>query len=474
MQVLSGVAKPGKSTELTSTTTTNQHDNNEDNGAKALEGRVSDATKAKQKEWYEKNKAVILANAKETRAKAKETHDNTEDTRVGSATTKDTRVRSATTKAYRGKYIKTPEFKARNRKWYQTNKVAQNAKKRKRRGKNIVKTRAYNKKQYAKKTMKNHLKKTQAAYSAWYRATNKQTINATAVRKYAANKDRLRILRTTRKALPAVKARLLAYQALPATKERIRARNKARAKRVNTIEKDYVTEFLRTHPDVQPKSHLITDAQIDGMLIKLLDSRTPTILEALHGFTLREAFVNRKLYASLYIWLARGSGVDQRPGQNYAECERFLVRDPNPILTNADMGTHYKVGTPDFKGMGLVSIPLATFDTASACSRFESRMQNFFDFRRYGMEKLWKKAGAGKLYQKYRRSDIAAMQNTNSNALVYTCGITVLHDVRMASTDSNNVLSKISSGGEGVLSKVNSPARWASTLCRDRHMFGSD
>ena len=243
---------------------------------------------------------------------------------------------------------------------------------------------------------------------------------------------------------------------------------------MNNIERDYVTEFLRTNPDVQPKSHLITDKQIEGMLIKLLDSRTPTILAALQGFTLREAFVNRKLYASIYIWLARGSGVDHRPGQNYSESERFLVRDPNPILSNADKGTHYKVGTEDFKDMGLVSIPLATFDTASACSKFETHMQKFFDSRRYGTEKLWKKAGAGKLYQKYRRNDIAAMEKNGSNSLIFSCGISVLHDVRMASSDSANVLTTIRSGKEGVLSKINQPARWAATLARDHQMFGMD
>jgi hypothetical protein len=241
---------------------------------------------------------------------------------------------------------------------------------------------------------------------------------------------------------------------------------------VNNIEKDYVTEFLRTNPDVQPKSHLISDAQIEGMLRNILDRRTPTILAALQGYTLREAFVNRKLYASLYIWLARGSGVDHRPGQNYSESERFLVRDPNPILSNADKGTHFKVGTEDFKDMGLVSIPLATFDTASACSRFESHMQKFFDFRRYGMEKLWKTAGAGKLYQKYRRCDIAAMQKNGSNSLVFTCGISVLHDVRMASSNASNCATSITSGDEGILSQINKPARWAATLARDQRMFG--
>ena len=138
------------------------------------------------------------------------------------------------------------------------------------------------------------------------------------------------------------------------------------------------------------------------------------------------------------------------------------------------MGKHFKVGTKDYKDLGLVSIPLATFDTASACSRFESRKQNFFDFRQYGMEKLWKKAGAGKLYQKYRRCDIAAMQKTNSNSLVYTCGISVLHSVTMASTNSSNVLTKIRSGEEGILSTIHQPALWAKTMARDRIMFGVD
>jgi hypothetical protein len=329
------------------------------------------------------------------------------------------------------------------------------------------------------------------AYRWWYKKNKKQmtddinnqlkdnnmnTTNtvytaATAARKRAANKDRVRIVRTTRKALPSTKARLRAYQALPATKERIRIRNRTHASRVNAIENEYVTEFLRTHPDVQPKSHLITDAQIEGMLIKLIDSRSPNIMAALQGFTLREAFVNRKLYASLYIWLARGSGVDRRPGQNYAESERFLVHDPNPILSNSEAGQHYRVGSEDYKNIGLVSIPLATFDTASACSRFEAHLQKFFDFRRYGMEKLWKKAGAGKLYQKYRRCDISAMQKTGTTSLVFTCGITVLHDVRMASCNASNYVTSIRSGEEGILSKINTPARWAATWARDRRMF---
>ena len=100
-----------------------------------------------------------------------------------------------------------------------------------------------------------NMKKTNTVYTAWSYAANKR----------AANKDRVRIVRTTMKALPSTKARLRTYQALPATKERIRTRNKTRASRVNAIENEYVTEFLRTHPDVQPKSHLITDAQIEGM-----------------------------------------------------------------------------------------------------------------------------------------------------------------------------------------------------------------
>jgi hypothetical protein len=331
---------------------------------------------------------------------------------------------------------------------------------------NKLKQKAYNARHYTMNKAKHN-----ASVKA-YSAKNKDQINASQRQRNKTNKYRTRIIRTAWKTYGVGKARLRAYQALPATKERLRVRNKARASRVNAIEKEYVADFLRMNPDVQPKSHLITDTQIEGMLMKLLDSRNPKIIGALQGFTLREAFVDRKLYASLYVWLARGTGVDKRPGQNYAEAERFLVRDPNPILSNAEAGKHYTVGNAEYKQMGLVTIPLASFDTASACSKFESRMQNFFDFRRYGMEKLWKKAGAGKLYQKYRRCDIAAMQKTGSNSLVYTCGITVLPGVRMASCNSANVLTSIRSGEEGILSKVNQPARWAATWARDQHMFG--
>ena len=364
--------------------------------------------------------------------------------------------------------IRNPEKK---KQWRSDNKLKNAAKQKvyraRRYAMNKTKHYAYVKAYRAKNKTKHY------AYVKAYRAKNKDQINTSQRQRNKTNKYRTRIIRTAWKTYGVGKARLRAYQALPATKERLRVRNKARASRVNAIEKEYVADFLRENPDVQPKSHLITDAQIEGMLMKLLDSRNPKIIGALQGFTLREAFVDRKLYASLYVWLARGTGVDKRPGQNYAEAERFLVRDPNPILSNAEAGKHYTVGNAEYKQMGLVTIPLASFDTASACSKFESRMQTFFDFRRYGMEKLWKKAGAGKLYQKYRRCDIAAMQKTGSNSLVYTCGITVLPGVRMASCNSANVLTSIRSGEEGILSKVNQPARWAATWARDQQMFGT-
>ena len=66
MQVLSGIAKPGKSTELTSTTTTNQDDITEDNGAKAKPVRVLTAVqKAYNKEYRNKpeNKARYMERA---------------------------------------------------------------------------------------------------------------------------------------------------------------------------------------------------------------------------------------------------------------------------------------------------------------------------------------------------------------------------------------------------------------------------
>ena len=69
------------------------------------------------------------------------------------------------------------------------------------------------------------------------------------------------------------------------------------------------------------------------------------------------------------------------------------------------------------------------------------------------------KAGGGKLYQKYRRCDISAMQKTGSTSLVYTCGITVLHGVRMSSCNCANYVTSIRSGEEGILSMFNQPAR---------------
>jgi hypothetical protein len=312
-----------------------------------------------------------------------------------------------------------------------------------------------------------------AEYGAWYRGKNKMLLKASAARKRGANKDRTRIVCSIRKVLPAEKARLRAYRSLPATKERVRARNKARALRVNAIEKDYVTDFLQKHPDVQPKSHLITNHQIECMFETLLDSRSSKIIDALKGFTLREAFIKRKLYASIYPWLARGTGVDKRPGQNYAECVRFLVKDPNPILTNGDEGgKHYRTGTDGFNNLGLVSITLAEFDTASACSRFESYVQKFLDTRRYGIEKLFKQAGAGKLYQLYRRCDVNFMIRSGDHSPVFTCGITVLHDVRMASCNAANHVTSMRSGEEGQLSLINKPARWEATFARNLSMFG--
>jgi hypothetical protein len=351
-----------------------------------------------------------------------------------------------------------------------TDKEKEKARHRKYRLNNKEKIKAYHAKQYALHKAK-HM-----AYAREFYARNKHLFKATRDRKRAANKGHKRVVNTIRKViLPASKARSRAYRALPSTKERVRLRNRVRASRINFIEKEYVAEFLHTHPEVQPKSHLITDHQIKFMFEKLLDERSSKITNALGGFTIREAFLERKLYASIYPWLARGSGLDRRPGQNYAECERFLVKDPNPILTNGEYegGKHYRTGTESFKNLGLVSITLAQFDTASACSRFESYMQNFMDTRRYGMEKLWKKAGAGKLYQKYRRCDITHMEKYGDFKPVYTCGITVLPDVRMASCNTQNFVTSIRSGDEGQLSKINQPARWAKTWARDQAMFGS-
>jgi hypothetical protein len=327
-------------------------------------------------------------------------------------------------------------------------------------------------KQYHLRTYAMKKAKKNSSARAFY-AKNKHLFKRTRDRKKSTTWNAHIVHKIRNTVLPTAKARIRAYRALPQTKKRIRERNKKRISRLHVIEKDYVTEFLRTHTQVQPKSHLITDQQIEYMFFKIIDSQSPEILTALRGYTIREAFIDRKLYASIYPWLARGSGLEKRNGQNYAECERFLVRDPNPILTNAEDGRHYRKGTENYKNLGLVSIKLASFDTVSACSRFESYIQHFLNFRRYGVEKLWKLAGAGKLYQKFRRCDITHMKKCGNFTPLYTCGITVLLDVTMASCNTQNFITSIRSGDEGQLSKINQPARWAKTWARDQQMFGS-
>jgi hypothetical protein len=330
-----------------------------------------------------------------------------------------------------------------------------------------------------------------------YRVMNSVHIKAYALRWQAANKrrtlpyykeqfirrkveykrksySRIRTVQKFRASTPIVKARKRAYKALPANQQRERVRRKAHRTRLNSIEKDYVTEFLRRNPNIILKSHIITSSQMDNMILRLLDSKTPSIVDNLHGLTLREAFVDRKLYASVYVWLARDSGVTKRPGQSFAEAERFLLCDPRPTLINGDTGQRYRGNDDSFRDIGLVTIPLASFDTACACSAFETKLQEFFNSRRYGCEKLWKVCGSGRLYQKLRRCDIAALEKSGSTTPVFTCGISYVNHVRIQSLSSNNIVTSIRSGSEGQLSKIQHPAKWMATYFRDKEMFGDN
>jgi hypothetical protein len=280
---------------------------------------------------------------------------------------------------------------------------------------------------------------------------------------------RVRVVRTFK---PVEKARLRAYKAHPVNRERERERRKAHRDRLNAIEKGYVTEFLRLNPSIQLKSHLVTDQQMNNMILRLLDSKSSSIVDNLHGFTLREAFVDRKLYASMYIWLARDAGVTKRPGQHFAEAERFLLCDPRPTLINEETGQRYRGNDKNYQDIGLVTIPVASFDTACACSAFETKLQQFFDTRRYGCEKLWKVCGSGRLYQKLRRCDINALEKSGSNTPVFTCGISYINHVRIQGMNAENRITSIRSGQEGQLSRVQQPARWLATYRRNLEMFG--
>jgi len=286
------------------------------------------------------------------------------------------------------------------------------------------------------------------------------------------NADRIRVVRKAWKALPATKARLRAYKAQPANIKRARARSKARASRVQFIEKEYVTSFLRAHPDVPITSGKMTDAEAHIQVMELLNSTNETILGRFEGMTLREAFEKRGMaHSSLYVYLSRGSGLDRRPGQSYAECERFLVADPNPILTQLD-GSHYKASTPAYRDLELRSMALRSYDTVSAAAKVEAALQHFLDGRGYGHQKLWKIAGVGKIRATFRRCDINNMIKTGNYRPEFTVGISWVDHVRWRSTNSDNVLSSITCGSEGQPSKINRPKRWANTWARDRNMFG--
>ena len=279
---------------------------------------------------------------------------------------------------------------------------------------------------------------------------------------------RVRAVGILRKRFSSGKARAFNAAATHANKERARIRRRARASRMHKEDAAYVTAFLKLNPDIQLKSHLLSSDQMDWMIAKLLDSKAKSIVDNLHGFTMREAFVDQKLYASVYIWLARDDGVTNRPGQSFAECERFLLKDPRPTLVNGETGERYRAGDQSFKSIELVSFALATFDTACACSEFETKLQRYFDARRFGSARLWKQTGAGRLYQKLRRCDIRAIESTGNRAPVFTCGISYVNHVRIQSMSHDLRITSIRSGIEGQLSRVQPPptGHLRDTICR--------
>jgi hypothetical protein len=324
---------------------------------------------------------------------------------------------------------------------------------------------------------------TNSHYGLQWRTANKQTIsNKTSSPTYKKQYKRPdtkynRFVSGVRKILssarPATKARIRAYRKKPVNRDRVRAREKSRRNRVQYIEKEHVVSFLREHPDVPVKSAKMTDADAYMQVQELLDSHNPTILQAL-GMTLRNAFEGGgKPHSSLYVYLSRGSGLERRPGQRYTESERFLLSDPNPVLTTLD-GSHYRVSTPAYEALELRSIALCSYDTISAASKVEAALQHFLDARSYGCEKLWKVAGVGKIHATFRRCDINNMINTGNYRPEFSVGITWIENVRWRSTSADNVLTTITCGSNGQISKINRPTRWIKTWKRDQEMFSNE
>jgi hypothetical protein len=285
------------------------------------------------------------------------------------------------------------------------------------------------------------------------------------------NADRIRVVQRAWRSLPATKARLRAYNAQPANVKRERARSNARASRVQFIEKGYVTSFLREHPHVPVTSGTMTDREAHLQMLELIHCTNKTILDRFNGMSIYDAFKKRGMgHSSVYVYLSRGSGLERRPGQSYAECERFLVADANPILTQID-GRHYKPSMSEYKNLELCSMALRSYDTVSAASKVEAALQHFLDGLGYGHQKLWKIAGVGKIRAMFRRCDINNMVKTGDYRPEFTVGISWIDQVRWRSTNADNVLASITCGTEGQPSKINRPKRWANTWARDRNMF---
>jgi hypothetical protein len=319
------------------------------------------------------------------------------------------------------------------------------------------------------------------AYGIYWRANNKTTTSLSVYKRQYRKREkqseqkragRVGIVRKVSSIRPATKARLRYYHAQPVNRARVLARNKARASRVQFIEKAYVTEFLKLHPDVPTTSAKMTDTQAHVKALELLNSRDPAILEAFQGKTLREVFERGMLYASLYVYLSRGTGLSSRSGQSYPECQRFLIADPNPILTQVD-GVHYKRGQQAFKNLELRSISLCSFDTVSAAASVEAALQKHLDGLTYGTQKLRMIAGVGRIRATFRRCDILSMLKIGDFRPQFTVGITWIENVRWRSTNAHNIVNSITSGSEGQASIINyrKTKRWTNTLARDREMF---
>ncbi|KAJ1469360.1 hypothetical protein T484DRAFT_1754508 [Baffinella frigidus] len=269
----------------------------------------------------------------------------------------------------------------------------------------------------------------------------------------------------TQRALPENKAKLKIQREIPEVKARNKARAAEHAIIATKVKLDKAHAFIEENGvDIGEAS--LTDFDAFKYILELLDDTSSavgrTIVDALGGLTLREAFWEGKSNSAMYALMSRGCATT---GESKAEFIRFLLRNNTntPILTNGDNGQHFKYTDEAFKGLGLVYCPIGAFDTYADVTTLESAFQLFFDFLEVGSQRLWKVSGVGHSSLVLRKCDLTYITRTDDKNLRFMFGITIMKNVavvkRTADAQVTDAVVSITAGTRGTKCNVNQGPR---------------